>query len=519
MKEPPEQGEIDGCDLLGRPLGIDWTDMKRWFFWQWNCPDQRPTHTMHTYGNWSGPIIDETTGWDLAQEKHQQVLETLREQHRPRMLFITLYNSPWKKAEREPDKRIKEYLELREREKNSFLARMCVAQYRDGLHYVLMETLDAPIWKNDEFSEVWPISYKGDLQVMCFCAHGLKHPATGQPIKMKTGLLLDIPLENIAIECPGHGSQKHYYFKGKQPQRGSTWSMWARRMTAEFTWALVRDLKEAIKQDRVQKTNRRQRIEDELGVCWSVTGADQQQMIEQQDQHDIFVNVKITCQRCIHRDKGEEYTRPHTRKKGSRHAEVPFRSPSSKRKQWAKATALSSSTSTTKAPAPRPKAVSKSTAKAQAKVAVKPTSVSMGVPKVKATPKTIVAPKLSSPISSPRETVTKTPDVAMSDDADAPTRPKIAPPPGLAESEDEKPTVDEQTMVKEPKLPTPQEQRMQNETQVITPSLRLEVMQSTRDPVELDLMDKLIKASGVVEDSMTTFMDYPHAEKVIEEGV
>ncbi len=38
--------------------------------------------------------------------------------------------------------------------------------------------------------------------------------------------------------------------------------------------------------------------------------------------------VRITCRRCIHRDRGEEYTAPHTRKAGCRLHGVPFRSPS-----------------------------------------------------------------------------------------------------------------------------------------------------------------------------------------------
>jgi hypothetical protein len=349
--DPPTIHEFPQVDILGKPAGMDWDDRQKWHFWEIFSGSQKLTEAAGLSARMAaGTPVDYNTGWDLSNEKHQAALRDLQLRHRPAWVHISMTGHSWKlSAGGKAQQMARNFLREKDERALPFLEEMVRAQYDNNRSFSLAEPKDFQFVHHSEvISRLKEMSEQKDFQEVHLCAHGLKDPTNGVPVKRPVMILSSEHLVNAARVCPGPDKHPlHSSYRSHFPSRSfGKWmpqTRWVTGWNDGFARRFVRD---------VYRSAFRRHLEGEPDVyladehtptgvqrCNDNNNDDNEVEEEQRERQyldEVFPVEKrrgqcpanITCSRCkAHWRNDYSYSAPHTRLKGCQFHGIPFRPP------------------------------------------------------------------------------------------------------------------------------------------------------------------------------------------------
>ena len=182
-------------------------NQKSWDFWEFLSENQKLTRTMvQFYQLRCGPPVDYSTGWDLTNLFHQEAIREQVRLHRPKVVGYAPRSWPWPLANRQ-DKRVRQYLQAKERRARTFLAEIVGEQVANNRSFFLVLPRGDRILEEESTADVRALSLGGDGQRTDMCAYGARDPSSGFPAKRTHLVLAPVQHSSSARTCPG--AEKH----------------------------------------------------------------------------------------------------------------------------------------------------------------------------------------------------------------------------------------------------------------------------------------------------------------------
>lgn len=202
----------------------------------------------------------------------------------------------------------------------------------DAEHDFAVVVPTGTIWCSDEeLGELKGYCFGGDSWLVHMCAHGLKNPDNGLPVKRPHLVYCSTPLPRATRMCPGDG---------RHPNHGNRATIHESPAIPEgFHRAFVLDIQDEVRKKKNELRTRSPKWgrceNDDMSDAESAddeTYATYRNDLEYDETDECYHLCEnyptVTCTRCRKRISGQSYTGPHTRTRGCLLRYSPFRSPS-----------------------------------------------------------------------------------------------------------------------------------------------------------------------------------------------